>query len=263
MRDLLTSDLKFKEINHSDFTVSNPTPEAREEEIELVETDLKKRDSSDFEPETSNTNGTHLKKVKAAETSETLKQSESQEHEQVENGNEQIADEDSDFNIEENENLEIEAESEDDTAEISDKENVEAQTADADANVEETENAHIVEDMNVIKEELMESLGGQNVYEYVMKILEEEENEPGVVYDEDGEMYIDEEMSMEEMRAKLPDYYFKTPKQKKKYFKKLTSSYKKKLRKSQIHNDSKENKRIGFALERNRKRVFAKHEKLQ
>lgn len=254
---LLTSDLKIKEINHIDFTVSDPTPEAREVEIELEETDLKKRDSSDFETEKSNTNGTHLKKVKAAETSETLEQ------EEVENGNEQVSEEDPDFNIEKNDTLEMEVECEDEAAEISDKENVETPTADADANVEETENAHIVEDMSVIKAELMESLGGQNVYEYVMKILEEEEDEPGVVYDEDGEMYIDEEMSMDEMRAKLPDYYFKTPKQKKKYFKKLTSSYKKKLRKSQINNDSKENKRIGFALERNRKRVFAKHEKLQ
>lgn len=113
-----------------------------------------------------------------------------------------------------------------------------------------------------LPEDFPEELKGTNVFEYVMKIMEEDED-PGVLFDEDGEMYLDEEMSMEEMRAKLPEYYFKTPKQKKKYFKKLTNSYKKKLRKSPRKKSGEIKKQIGFDLNRNQKKVFAKDEKLQ
>ena len=78
----------------------------------------------------------------------------------------------------------------------------------------------------------------------------------------EGDDYFEEEeeMSYEEMKQKLPDYYFKTPKQKKKYFKKLTLQYKKKLEK--VGKSNLKRVKLGFQLDQNTVQTFNRDNKL-
>ena len=78
------------------------------------------------------------------------------------------------------------------------------------------------------------------------------------VQEEDGEFTFGHSMSFEEMQKKLPEYYFKSPKQKKKYFKKLTMRYKKNLDKSS--NGTIKRKKIHFDLSKNEKLLFNQNE---
>ena len=78
------------------------------------------------------------------------------------------------------------------------------------------------------------------------------------VEEENGEFIFGNDMSYEEMKNKLPEYYFKTPKQKKKYFRKLTVKYKKNLDKSSQGNIKR--KKINFDLKKNKKLVFRQKE---
>jgi hypothetical protein len=78
------------------------------------------------------------------------------------------------------------------------------------------------------------------------------------VEEEDGEFIFGGNMSYEEMKNKLPEYYFKTPKQKKKYFRKLTAKYKKNLEKNSQGQIKR--KKIRFDLSKNQKRFFKQKE---
>ncbi len=67
---------------------------------------------------------------------------------------------------------------------------------------------------------------------------------------EDDEMVSLETMNYDELRKKLPPYFFMSPKKKLKYFKKITSDYLTKLRKQET--DPEKTQRVNFQLERSR-----------
>ena len=78
------------------------------------------------------------------------------------------------------------------------------------------------------------------------------------VEEEDGEFIFGGNMTYDDMKNKLPEYYFKSPKQKKKYFRKLTLKYKKNLDKNSDGNIKR--KKINFDLKKNEKLVFKQKE---
>lgn len=109
----------------------------------------------------------------------------------------------------------------------------------------EKQNGH-----SIVKEED----DGAKVYEMDIAQFEELDLPELDVEEENGEFFFGGNMSFEEMKNKLPEYYFKSPKQKKKYFRKLTTKYKKNLDKAaqgQI-----KRKKIHFNLAKIQKKRF-------
>ena len=99
----------------------------------------------------------------------------------------------------------------------------------------------------------------QGVYEYKL----EDYNEADLLKLATGdapedEFLMEDEVSFAEMKNRMPEYYFKTPKQKKKYFKKLTQRYKKQLEGNRRRNLKK--KRIEFELHANQVKKFKRND---
>lgn len=100
--------------------------------------------------------------------------------------------------------------------------------------------------------------GSSTVFEMDLEQFNESELPELDVEEENGELLFGGNMSFEEMQEKLPEYYFKSPKQKRKYFRKLTLKYKKRLDKSS--QGSLKRRKIKFDLSQNQKKVFAQRE---
>jgi hypothetical protein len=85
-----------------------------------------------------------------------------------------------------------------------------------------------------------------------------------VIEDLEDEDFYDpyENLSEDEMRAKMPPYWFKTGKKKKRFFQNLSRTYKEKLYNIAKNITPNDRKKIIFKLERNQIRTFKKSKKL-
>lgn len=80
--------------------------------------------------------------------------------------------------------------------------------------------------------------------------------------DENGEFVPIDGLDYEEIKMKMPPYFFKTPKQKKKFFKKLNAKYFSSMGPDQNKKIKKMNRQVKFQLESTQVKKFSRNQKI-